>query len=95
MEQKGKRRREGLMEKTSALLDLPGDVVAGLPRLELMGDRDLLLEHYRGILSCEKEEIHVDGGKWVLRIRGRELLIRTMREHELRITGWIDSLELM
>lgn len=95
MEQSKKRRKESLLEKTAALLDLPADAAAGLPRLELLGDRDLLLEHYKGILSCEKEEIHVDAGKWVLRIRGRELIIRTMREHELRITGWVDSLEIM
>lgn len=91
----GKRRRkEGLIEKTAALLDLPTEAI-GLPRLEFLGDRDLLLEHYKGLLSYEKEEIHVDAGAWVLCIRGRDLMIRTMREHELRITGWVEHLEIL
>lgn len=84
-------RKEGLAKK----LNLPTEFMTGLPRVELVGDQELLLERYRGVLSCEKDEIHVDAGKWVLRIRGRELVIRIMREYELRITGQVDSLELM
>lgn len=95
MEENEKRRQQGLLEKASQWLDLPGEALAGLPRLELVGDNELRMENYRGILSCSKEEIHVDGGRWVLRIRGRELLIRAMRERELLITGWVDTLELM
>jgi len=95
MEGKEKARRETLLEKASTILDLPVDSVAGLPSLELCGDRELRMENYSGILTCGKEEIHVDGGKWVLRIVGRSLEIRAMRERELLITGWIDKLELI
>lgn len=80
-------------ERETRRVHLPLQVEA--PRVELLGQSELLLEHYKGILSCEKNEIHVDGGAWVLRIRGQELVIRTMREYELRITGRVDSLELM
>ena len=31
-----------ILTKTAELLDLPMDVVAGLPNLELLGDRQLL-----------------------------------------------------
>lgn len=95
MERNEKTRTESVLEKASVWLDLPSDAVAGLPCLELIGDRELRMENYRGILSCTKEEIHVDGGKWVLRILGSELEIRAMREKELLITGWFNSLELM
>lgn len=95
MEKKGKPRRESLREKASTWLDVPVDSMAGLPSLELLGDRELRMENYRSILSCGKEEIHVDGGAWVLRIGGGELEIRAMRERELLITGRITRLELI
>lgn len=88
-------RKESMLEKTAVWLDLPTDAVAGLPRLELTGDRELRMEQYRGILSYGREEIHVDGGKWMLRIRGHDLEIAAMRERELLITGWISALELV
>ena len=63
-------------EKTAALLDLPAEGVAGTPKVSLTGDRELYLENYKGILAYGKEEIHVNGGPWVLRILGRDLEIR-------------------
>lgn len=92
--QKGPR-KVSFREKTTRLLDLPADGAAGLPKAELTGDRELYLENYREILSYGKEEIHVDGGQWVLRILGRELEIKAMREKELRIFGWVTSLEIL
>ena len=95
-EQERAPRKISLREKTSRLLlDLPADGVAGVPKVELLGDRELYLENYKGILSYGKEELHVDGGAWVLRISGRDLEIKAMRERELRIFGWVSKLEIL
>ena len=37
----------------------------------------------------------MNGGPWVLRILGRDLEIKAMRAGEMRITGWVDRLELL
>lgn len=34
-------------------------------------------------------------GAWVLRISGRDLEIKAMRERELRIFGWVSKLEIL
>lgn len=94
MEEK-ERRKLSLRERTAQLLELPADGAAGLPRAELTGDRELYLEHYKGILSYGREEIHVDGGAWVLRVLGRDLELKAMREGELRIVGWVTGLEIL
>ena len=94
-EQERAPRKISLREMTSRLLDLPADGVAGVPKVELLGDRELYLENYKGILSYGKEELHVDGGAWVLRISGRDLEIKAMRERELRIFGWVSKLEIL
>ncbi len=90
-----KERRPTLLERIARLLDLPAQAGGGPPSLALTGDRDLYLERYRGILAYGTEEIHVDGGRWVLRIRGRELEITALRAGELRVAGRIDGLELV
>ncbi len=94
-EQEVAARRESLREKAARLLDLPVDGVADLPKASLTGERELYLENYKGVLSYGREEIHVDGGPWVLRITGRELEIKAMRARELRIVGWITGLTLL
>ena len=90
-----KPRRSRFLERTAEMFDLPADALAGLPKVELTGERDLYLLNFQGILSYGREEIHVDSGLWVLRILGRELELRAMRAGELRITGVISRLEIL
>ena len=92
MERRG--RREGLLEKTAQALDLPADVLAGLPRVELVGDREVRMENHRGILSYGEEEIHVSAGGFVIKIVGEELKLRAMTGLELLVTGRIHAIEL-
>lgn len=88
------RKREGLLEKTAEVLDLPGDVVAGLPRLELTGSRELRMENHKGILAYGSQEIHISGGKLIIKVRGNGLELKSMNASQLLITGDIAGIEL-
>ena len=92
MDRSGK--KEGLLEKTAEVFDLPGDVVAGLPRVELLGDRQLRMENHRGILAYGSDEIHISGGKLIVKVRGTNLELRAMNASQLLITGAIRAVEL-
>lgn len=89
MEQFGKARE--LCARMAELFDLPADLVAGLAHMELLGDRQLLLEGHGGILSYSDTQIDVSVGGMALRIQGGGLALRSMTERELRICGRIDS----
>lgn len=80
-------------ERTAALLAPPGGV--GAPRVELIGAREVYLENYKGILSYGREEIHVDGGGWILRVAGEDLEIQAMAPGQLRLTGRVTGLDLL
>ena len=51
MEKKRDREQGGILGGVAELFDLPVDVVAGLPRLELIGNRQLYLERHTGLLA--------------------------------------------
>jgi sporulation protein YqfC len=89
-----KPRRPGVLERTAELLDLPGDALAGLPRLELVGDRELRMENHKGILAYGSEEIHVSGGIFLVKVTGHDLELRAMTGLELLITGKIEQIQL-
>ena len=92
MEQKG--RRPILREKTARLFDLPADVIAGVPRMELVGDSEFRMENHKGILSCGEDEIHVSGGIYLVKVMGEGLEVRAMTGLELLVTGKIHRIEL-
>ena len=85
---KGKGR---VLESVAELFDLPADVVAGLPRLELVGDRQLYLEHHTGILSYSDTQIDANPVGGVLRVSGEGLTLLAMTAGELRIGGRIQA----
>ena len=83
-----------ILEKTAELLDVPVDIVAGLPNMELLGDRQLFLSGHQGILSYSDTRIDVNCGSLLVRVEGEKLQLVSMSADELRIGGKIDRLEL-
>ena len=93
MERNRKDREGGVLSAVAELFDLPADVVAGLPRLEMVGSRQLYLEHHTGILAYSQDLVDANTSAGVLRIRGANLTLLAMTAGELRIGGRIRSVE--
>ena len=93
MERTRKDRRSEVLSTVAELFDLPADVVAGLPRMELVGNRQLYLEHHTGLLAYSGERIDANTAMGVLRVRGEGMTLLAMTAEELRIGGRIDALE--
>ena len=92
MERKPRRLR--FLERTAEMFDLPADGIAGVPRLELVGDGELRVENHKGILAYGREEIHISGGIYPIKISGQDLELRAMTGIELLITGKIAQIVL-
>ena len=83
------------LARMAELFDLPADVAAGLIHMELLGDRQLLLEGHEGLLAYGTELIDVSVGGAVLRVTGEGLTLKSMTEREVRIGGRIDGVEFL
>ena len=75
------------------LFDLPPDLVAGLPHMEMLGDRYFYMERHKGILSYSGEEIDINGDKMIVRVYGQGLELTSMTGDALRIRGNISRVE--
>ena len=92
----GRNRRDrtgGVLDTVAELFDLPADLVAGLPHLEMVGSRQLYVGHHTGLLSYSGEQIDVNTTGGVLRVRGEGLSLLAMTAEELRIGGSIAAVE--
>lgn len=90
-----KERLEPMLTRVAELFDLPGDLVAGLCHMEMLGDRQLFLEGHQGIVSCLPERIDISTGSMTVCVCGEGLEIRSMTEQEVCIRGTIRSVELL
>ena len=91
MERNRRDREDSVLTSVAELFDLPADLVAGLPRLEMVGSRQLYLEHHTGLLSYSDTQIDANTAAGVLRITGQRLTLTAMTAEELRVGGRIDA----
>lgn len=88
------RMKRKLHKLTASWLDMPQDVVFELPRLTLIGDRQLYIENHRGVINFSEEVLRLALIKGELEVRGRELIIRTIWTDEVFVEGIITGIEL-
>ena len=79
--------------EAAELFDLPADLVAGLPHVEVLGSGYSYMEHHRGILSYSGEEIDINGEGMIVRVYGKGLELVSMTGDALRIQGTIARVE--
>ena len=95
MERNRKEWQTSMLSSVAELFDLPGDVVAGLPRLEMIGNQQLYLENHLGILGYGQEQIDINTEFGVVRIKGERLTLLAMTAGEVRVGGRVSSVELV
>lgn len=88
------RMKRKLHKLTASWLDMPQDVVFELPRLTLIGDRQLYIENHRGVIDFSEEVLRLSLSKGQLEVRGKELIIRTIWTDEVFVEGIITGIEL-
>ena len=86
-------RREDMLARMAELFDLPSDLVAGECHAELLGNRQFFLEGHEGILSYGTEQIDISAGALIVRIKGKDLQLRSITDSEVRIRGVIEAVE--
>ena len=85
--------KKEILDRAAELFDLPPDLVAGLPHIEMMGSSHFYMERHKGILSYSGEEIAINGEKCILRVFGENLELTSMTGDQLRIKGNISRVE--
>lgn len=83
-----------LHKLTASWLDMPQDVVFELPRITIIGDRQLYIENHRGVINFTDEVLRLSLSKGEVEVRGRELIIRTIWTDEVFVEGIITGIEL-
>ncbi|GAA0181935.1 sporulation protein YqfC [Clostridium sediminicola] len=83
MQHKVNKTREVFAER----LDLPKDIVMNLPKISVIGDKEITIENHKGIVVFDENEIKVNSSIGLILIKGRELEILFMENKTLTLKG--------
>lgn len=84
-----KKERDGdtLKEKFADAVDISKDVMLGVPLVSMIGDREITIENYIGILEYTDSVIRIKCKALNVRLEGKNLELKTMTRDFLYITG--------
>ena len=81
-----------LLTKAAKLFDLPADIAANLPHIELRGFEECSLDCHKAIVAYEPEKIIIAVNTGEVMIEGEGLELRHMHRDRLTVTGRIAAM---
>ena len=76
-------------------LELPQDIILGVPLLSMQGNAELMIENHRGLLQYDSDEIRVRTKTFTVQVTGRKLTIQEYRKDVLIIRGKIERMQFL
>lgn len=82
---------DGIKERLADTVDISKEVILDTVLVSLIGNREMTVENYKGILEYSEECIKIKAKPKPVIITGRSLELKNITRELLYITGRIDS----
>ncbi len=83
MEEKVQKGREKILNK----LDFPSDISLDLPKIIVVGNREITIENHRGIIAFETNMVKINSRIGAITIKGEKFEILFIGETTIAISG--------
>lgn len=85
----------GLRKNMTEALELSKEIMLNLPLISLVGQEEVTIENYKGILEYGEETVRIGTAAGVLRLTGRSLCLKQLSAECMIVTGKIESLTFL
>ena len=76
-------------------LDMSKEIMLDLPKIIMIGNRELTIENYKGVIEYTDAVIRVGTNSHILKISGKNLEIKNITQEMLYITGSVFVFEFV
>ncbi|MDS0524052.1 sporulation protein YqfC [Clostridium sp. SHJSY1] len=83
MESKKNKNKEAIIEK----FKIPKDLILDIPKIIVTGDKEIIIENHKGIVSFEKNEIRINSRVGIIKIQGSSFEILYIGGDTITISG--------
>ena len=73
-------------------LELPKDLLYGAALVTITGKSEVVIENYKGMITCSDEKIKVQTREGSIEVKGKNLLIEYYTNDEMKITGLLHGI---
>lgn len=90
-----KKKLQEVKSTVSEIFELPKEITLNMPKINMIGNNQMLVENHRGIIEYTPSLIRVNSTIGVIRIQGNELSLRNIGAEDIMISGEIRSIEFI
>lgn len=87
------RRRQGNLHILARLLEIPQDIVLDLPRITMLGNKQLLVENHKGIIEYTPSLVRIKLSQGELTIGGDGLVLGNLQSEQILVEGRIREIQ--
>ena len=88
----GRKNKKPLYRNLTDAVMIPKELSGGLPLLHMVGQEELIIENYKGIVEYTDAVLLLQTKVCLLRIEGEHLYLSYYTKEELKVTGRITSI---
>jgi len=89
------KKKLNIKSKITNMFELPKEIVMNLPLISITGSEIVNIENYKGVIEYSEDRVRVNTTSGVLKIEGRELVLKQITAEEITVKGIITKLEYL
>jgi sporulation protein YqfC len=86
-------RKKGQLQKLAGMLDIPEDIVMDLPRITMLGNKQILIENHKGIIEYTTTLVRIKINKGHLIIFGQNLVLGNLQIEQILVEGTVEEVK--
>ena len=84
-------RRKGKLQSLAGFLEIPQDIVMDLPRITMLGNKQLLVENHKGIIEYTPSLVRIKLSQGELFIYGEALTLGNLQAEQILVEGVVQK----
>ena len=80
--------------KVVEALELPPDVMLGIPSISVLGDREATIQNYKGIVEYDDKKVVLNTSLGIFTVTGEELDIKTVTDDDITLEGKVTGFDI-
>ena len=83
-------RKSNYFQRIAGMLELPQDIILDLPRITMLGNKQLLVENHKGIIEYTASLVRIKVNQGEVLVKGQDLTLGNLQAEQILIEGIVE-----
>lgn len=80
-------------QKLAGMLEIPQDIILDLPRITMLGNKQILIENHKGIIEYTPSLVRIKLNQGEVMILGYQLTLSNLQIEQILVEGTVEEIK--